>query len=124
MQISYQSLATVTAVICFSLAGIWLLVPKRLLSVWGIPFSQPVGVVSRRGGALFLGIGVMFFMTRHIPLSPERTALSVGFTVACFTLASLGMLEFLTKQARVGILLAVVVELSLAIAFLFQLTFQ
>lgn len=123
MHLSFQNIATITAAICFALTIVWLLLPQRLLSIWGVNnYSYPVGLVSRRGGALFLGIGVMFFLARNAELSPTRTALSAGFIVGCLALASLGIVEFATKRARIGILLAVLVEIMLAAAFLIQLS--
>jgi len=121
MHLSFQNLATITAFICFTLTIVWLLAPQRMLSIWGVNYSYPVGLVSRRGGALFLGIGVMFFLARNAELSPSRTALSTGFIVGCLALASLGIVEFATKRARIGILLAVLVEVILVAAFLIQL---
>jgi hypothetical protein len=39
--------------------------PNLLLSSWDVDFSYPVGLVGRRGAALFAGIGVMFFWARN-----------------------------------------------------------
>lgn len=122
MHLSFQNLATITAVICFALAIVWLLAPQRLLSIWGVDYSYPVGLVSRRGAALFLAIGIMFFLARNAELSSSRTALSAGFMVGCLALASLGIVEFATKRARIGILAAVLVEIVLVAAFLIQLS--
>ena len=54
MSPSFEVLATIAATICFVLAVVWSLAPQRLLSLWGVAYSQPAGVVSRRGAALFL----------------------------------------------------------------------
>lgn len=121
MSPSFQTLATVTAIICFALALVWLVAPQRLLSVWGVNYSYPVGLVSRRGAALFLAIGVMFFLARNAQVSPSRTALSAGFSIGCLSLASLGVVEFATKRARIGIFSAVLVEVVLGVAFILQL---
>jgi hypothetical protein len=122
MSLSFQTIATVAAIICLGLTIVWLIAPQRLLSIWGVTYSHPVGLVSRRGAALFLGIGVMFFLARNAEPSASRAALSAGFIVACLALASLGIVELATKRARIGILSAVLVELILAGAFLIQIS--
>lgn len=115
---AFHLLATIAAVICFVLAATWLLAPQVLFSVLGLDYSYPAGLVSRRSAALFAGVGVMLFLARHAAPSPSRDALSIGFVVACLVLAGLGIFEFIKKRARVAILLAVVVEVLLAGAFI------
>lgn len=88
------------------------------MSLWGIDYSHEVGVVSRRGAALFFGIGVMLFLARHAEPSPSRAALSYGFSVGCLALASLGLFEMAKKRAGIGIISAILVEIALAVAFL------
>jgi len=56
----FRSLAILAALVCFLLALVWGLAPDLLLALWGVPYSYPAGLVSRRGAALFLGVGVMF----------------------------------------------------------------
>lgn len=121
MSLSFHTLATIAAVICFILVLVWLIAPQRLLTIWGVSYSSQVGLVSRRGAALFLAIGIMLFMARNAAPSPTRTALSTGFSIGCLGLASLGIMELVTKRARMGILSAVLVEVALGIAFIMQL---
>ena len=117
MPFKFHQLAAATAFICFVLAAVWLLAPQLLLAIWAVDYAYPVGLVSRRAAALFLGIGVMFWLAREVP-HPARRALGTGLGVACLTLAALGVFELLTGHAGPGILLAVGVELALAAAWL------
>lgn len=119
--LDYHTVAESAAFICFILALVWLLAPKLLLSIWGIAYSSPVGIVSRRGAALFLCIGLMIFLSRNAVPSPARDAISIGFSAGCLALASLGSFEFLNKRAKIGIFSAVIVEVILAIAFIIQI---
>jgi len=86
--------------------------------MWGVEYSYPVGLLGRRGAALFLGIGVMFLLARNAKPSPSRSALASGFIVGCLALAVLGVFELFTGHAGPGILSAVAVEVALALAFL------
>jgi hypothetical protein len=114
MRLTFRSLAILAAAVCFSLAGIWLLAPSLLLSLWDVQDSYPVELMARRGAALFLGIAVMFLSARNAEPSVGRLSLVRGLVVGCLMLACLGILELATGHAGVGILLAVAVELLIA----------
>lgn len=118
MQLSFRALATFTAALCFLLALVWGLMPDWLLSIWGLEYSLTVGIVARRSAMLFAALGVMFYLVRNESPSTTRHALSNGFMVGCWGLAALGFGEWLNGHAGPGILLAVVVELALGLAFL------
>ncbi|TPG98040.1 hypothetical protein EAH72_03655 [Pseudomonas caspiana] len=118
MQLSFRVLSTFTAALCFLLALVWGLMPDWLLSIWGLEYSLAVGVVARRSAMLFAALGVMFYLVRNESPSTTRHALSNGFMVGCWGLAALGFGEWLNGHAGPGILLAVVVELALGLAFL------
>ena len=95
-----------------------MLVPEFILWVWQIDSPEPALIVARRGAALFLGIGALLFLARNAETSPARRAIATGLAISCSTLAGLGIFEFATEHAGVGIWLAITVELALAIAFL------
>jgi hypothetical protein len=118
MTLNFRTIAISASVICFVLGGTWLLAPSLLLEMWGVQYSYPVGFIARRAAALFLGVGVMFVLARDAQPSQTRTALTVGFSVACLALAAIGVFEFATGHAGAGILLAVVVEVGLAVLLL------
>lgn len=118
MKLGFRNLAILTALLFFSLALTWMLAPNLLLSNWGVEFSPSVGLVGRRGAALYAGIGVMFFSARNAAPSPARSALLMGAVVACLVLAILGVFELATGHTGVGILVAVAIEIALAMAFL------
>lgn len=121
MILDFLTLASIASMICFVLSFVWLFMPQRLLSIWGVSCNESGVLVSRRGAALFLGLGMILFLARHAEMSPARYAISVGFIIACLALAALGILELVRKRAGIGILSAVLVELLLAIAFYVQL---
>ena len=118
MLLSFRTLATFTALLCFALALIWGLRPDLLLWVWSVEYSSGTGLVSRRNAALFLGIGIMFWRARHAPPSDIRRAMTSGFAVGCLVLAVLGFSEWINGNAGPGILLAVATETVLGLAFI------
>jgi hypothetical protein len=115
---NFKNLAIVCALLCFSLAAIWLFAPGILLNMWGVDFSYSVGLVGRRSAALYVGIGVMFFYARNSEHSLARSAIISGIVVAFLALAALGTFELATVHATPGILSAILVEVAFALAFL------
>jgi hypothetical protein len=121
MKINFRNLAILSALVCLALAITWMFAPNLLLSMWGVEFSYPVGFVGRRCAALYAAIGMMFFAARNAEPSTARSALSTGFVFGCLALATLGTFELVTGHAGLGILSAVLVEVGLALAFLYVL---
>lgn len=117
MKLTFRTLAILSALLFFALALIWLFAPDLVLSSWGVELSDPVGLVGRRGAALYAGIGVMFLLARNAEPSVARSALISGFMVSCSVLAALGVIEFVTGNAEPGILVAVLIEIALVLAF-------
>ncbi|KAA0961683.1 hypothetical protein [Pseudomonas sp. ANT_H12B] len=118
MQLSFRTLSTLTSFLCFLLVLVWGLTPDWLLSTWSIEYSSATGLVARRIAVLFAALGVMFFLVRNESPSVTRDAMSSGFMIGCFGLAAMGIGEMCSGHAGPGILLAVVVELALGLAFL------
>ncbi|KAE9650625.1 hypothetical protein EJD88_21825 [Pseudomonas sp. PB105] len=117
MPLSFRTLATATALLCFALALIWGLRPELLLGMWGVTSSDATGLVARRSAALFLAIGIMFYRARHAPPSDTRRAMTSGFAIGCLVLAVLGVCEWFSGNAGPGIFLAVATETVLGLAF-------
>lgn len=118
MQLSFRSLATFTALLCFALALGWGLRPDLLLWLWSVEYSSATGLVCRRNAALFLAIGIMFYRARHAPPTDTRRAMTAGFSIGCLVLAVLGFSEWINGNAGPAILLAVATETVLGLAFI------
>jgi hypothetical protein len=118
MQLSFRTLSTFTALLCSLLALVWGVMPDWLLASWDIEYSLAAGLIARRTAVLFAALSVIFYLVRNEVPSTTRHALSNGFIIGCWGLAALGFGEWLNGHAGPGILLAVVVELALGLAFL------
>jgi len=118
MPLSFRTLATFTALLCFTLALLWGLRPGLLLWLWSVEYSSATGLVARRNAALFLAISIMFYRARHAPSDATRRALTSGFATGCLVLAGLGLSEWISGNAGPGILLAVATETVLGLAFI------
>ena len=88
-----------------------------VLKEWGIEATAGSLVVSRRIGAIYFGLALMFFLGRAAPPSDVRLAVCVVTGGTIVLLACLGLCEFLARRASAGILRSVVGEVVLAAAF-------
>jgi hypothetical protein len=115
---NFRTLASITALGCFSLAAVWTFAPELLLKLWGVDLNSAAAIMARRNGAAFLGFGVMFFCARTAQPSSARSAMSTGFGIGCLALAALGFFELVTGHVGLGILTATLVEIPLGFSFL------
>ena len=115
--ISFRRLATISSILFFVLAIIWMFFPEKALTSWGVPYTDSAGLVSRRAAAMYAGLCVMLWMARNALQSPARRALSAGLVIACIFIASDGVYDFLAGNAGSGIFKAVIIEAVLAILF-------
>jgi hypothetical protein len=124
MNLSFRSVATLSALIFGALALAWVFAPGALLSSWGVDLSNSAGLVGRRGAALYAGMGIMFFSARNTQPSPARSALLRGAVVTCLLLAVLGTYEFVNGHAGSGILAPIAIDIALAMAFMYVARIQ
>lgn len=115
----FRRLATITALLFFLLSASWMFIPDQMLSAWGVIYSTGAGLMSRRVAAMCAGIGTMFWLARYVGLSPARSALIKGFSVACLLLAFLGIFELTVNHVSPGILISVGIEITLPLVFLY-----
>jgi hypothetical protein len=117
--LSFYRLSVFSSLLFTVLSMILLFAPAMMLSAWGVELTDSVGLVSRRIAALYAGIAVMYFFARNAAHSATRTALIVGTITACLILAFLGVYEFVAGHASGGILISVLIEIVLVLAFLY-----
>lgn len=118
MTLRFRPLATLTALLFFALSVTLMFRPAVVLGSWGVGFDESIGVVCRRAAALYAGIGFMLFLARKAEPSPARSALVSGFVFVCVILAGLGAFELASGRVNSGILPPVLIEISLALAYL------
>jgi hypothetical protein len=117
--LSFYRLSVFSSALFTALSMILLFAPVMMLSAWGVELTDSVGLVTRRIAALYAGIAVMYFFARHAAHSATRSALIVGTITACLILALLGVYEFVAGHASDGILISVLIEIVLVLAFLY-----
>lgn len=89
-----------------------------ILKEWGIEATDGPLVISRRIGALYLGLALMFFLGRAAAPSDLRSAVCLGIGGASALLACLGVFELWAGRVSGRIVVPAVVEALLAAGFL------
>jgi peptidoglycan/LPS O-acetylase OafA/YrhL len=115
---TFRHLALLSSALLFGLSALWMFCPELMLTQWGVQYSDGAGLVSRRAAAFYAGIALMLLLARNTEASKARFALATGGSLTCLILATLGILEWQTGSASAQILVAVVLEAFLAVAFL------
>ncbi len=94
---------------------------RFMLKQWGIDATDASLVMSRRLGAVYLGIALLFFLGRSAAPSVLRFAVCAGLGVAIGLLACLGLFELMSRRVSKGIFVSVVVETLLSSSFFWVL---
>ncbi len=115
---SFRSLSTAAAVLCFLLSACLLFLPEIVYRLFAMVQTDTSDLLAKRAAMLFLGLGTVNLLIRTAPPSEARRAVSAGMAVAMAGLACMGVFEFVRGHAGPGIWFAVVIEVAFGGAFL------
>jgi len=121
--ISYKVLSTITALIALTLCIVLFFIPEFVFWLFSIEEHTSAFFIGRRAAMLFGGISVLTWVGRHAVHSESRQAICASLAISMFMLALLGTFEYFRGYAGLGVFLAVVIELALAILY-FSLWFS
>jgi hypothetical protein len=114
---SFQVMALIMTCAGCLLGARFVLAGGSVLKEWGIEETAGSLVVSRRMGAIYFGLALMFFLGRAAAPSDFRSAVCLVTGGAIALLACLGLFEFLARRVGAGIFRSVVAEAALAAGF-------
>jgi len=115
---SFRTIAVITAIVALALGVGFLFFGTLVVGRWQVQPTDSVLLLGRRIGCLYLGLSVMYFLSRSAPLSVARTALCAGTAVALSLLALLGIYELTAGHAGSGILASVAIESLIALGYI------
>ena len=115
---TFTIVATSAAVASLLLGAGFLFAGTFMLKQWGVNGTVEGLLMSRRIGAVYLGLSLMLWLGRSAPSSPLRSAMCAGLALAIAMLAGLGLFEWRARRVSSGIFIAVIVETLLATGFL------
>ncbi len=114
--IRFRTLSIVSSIISFLLFITLLLAPQLVFMLFEVEGNASAYFLARRAAMLFLGYAVIACVIRNAEHSNARQAVILGIGTAQLGLLVLGAFELVRGFAGLGILLAMVVELLLAVA--------
>ncbi len=116
---TFTTIAHIAAIATLGLGLGFLFASKKMLSNWGMQAPDEAKVMSRRIGAVYLGLSSMLFWARTNVLATE--AIAIGGAVITGLLAITGLYELKRGHVKKGILISTVVEIFITIGFLLSL---
>lgn len=111
-------MTNITGILTLILGIGYLFAGSLLVGRWQIEPTQSVLLFGRRIGAVYIGLSVMCYFARSLPVSAGRTALCAGAATICTLEAVLGVYEFSVGRAGPGILISAVIEAFLALSYI------
>ena len=103
------------AVICLGIFGMLLFAPEQYLQVYGV--DDGIFMV-RRVSPMFLGFAILLWSGRDAMPSPLRHGVALGMATAFGGIACTGMHAWWTGDAGPAIIIAVVIEIYIAITYI------
>ncbi|KXS11430.1 hypothetical protein M427DRAFT_60669 [Gonapodya prolifera JEL478] len=91
---------------------------EGLLEEWDVKPSPGSLVISRRIGAIYLGLALTFFLERNAPPSELRSAICLGTAAISAFLAACGLVEYGARRVGPGIFRSVIAEVVGAAGFI------
>lgn len=113
---TFTTIALIAAIATLGLGLGFLFSSSSMLKQWGMKSPDEAKVMSRRIGAVYLGLSTILFLARTSMPTPE--AIAVGGAVITGLLAITGLYELKGGRVSKGILVSTVVETLLTIGFL------
>jgi hypothetical protein len=114
----FRNLCILSSAFSFGTFAVLMIYPPAIYLLFGIDSSLSTDVMSRRASILFLSVGVILWGQRNIVDTDARSALALGMFVFMSSFVVLGLAEFMRGSVGAGILLAVLIELLMALLFL------
>jgi hypothetical protein len=91
--------------------------PDILFMLFGIEKESAGIFIGRRTAMLFLGLSILTWVARNTAHSTARQAICLSIAISMLGLALLGIFEYLSGTAGIGILLAIVTEVTFALLY-------
>ncbi|MBL7786142.1 MAG: hypothetical protein JNM36_09580 [Chitinophagales bacterium] len=119
---TFATIALIAAIATLGLGLGFLFSSTTMLKQWGMQAPNEAKVMSRRIGAVYLGLSTMLSLARTS--MPTTEAIAIGGAVITGLLAISGLYELKSGRVSKGILISTVVETLITIGFLSSLIKQ
>lgn len=114
---TFRLASTLTAIVCFILFALFLIVPGTYTATYGVEAGTGGVFFGRRLSPMVLGLALMLWMLRGTRDLAVQRAVAVTMIVIFAGVAATGVFEFVTGFASTAILVAALGELIIAGVF-------
>jgi hypothetical protein len=114
----FRITAIVSAIVFLALFGLLLVDGRLYVATYGVPQDAGADFLARRAAPLFLGLAVILWMLRDLPVGATRDALCLGMVPLWFGIAATGVYEYATGQASAAVLVAAAAAILIGGVFL------
>lgn len=115
--ISFRNAASIAALVFTALSLTLVAFTGVIYTLFSLPGNDLGDLLSKRAGALFLGLSILCFLSRGTSSSETKILVSASVGSSMFVMALLGIYELARGNVGLGILIAIAVELAIATIF-------
>ena len=116
---SFALAARIVSVVCTVLFVILCFFPASYAPTYGVAAHEAAQFTTRRAAPMFIGVAVVLWAAASAPRSPLRDAIAGGVAVMWLAIAATGVVAWGQGVATPAILVAAVLESTLAAALWF-----
>ena len=117
---TFALLCVGTTALCLALCAVLLVSPGLYTRLYGVTADAGGTFLGRRAAPLFLGLAVFFWVLRDVGQGPLQDATAWAAALIFAGIAVTGIWAYLGGTASRGILVAAMIEIAIAVAFLFS----
>lgn len=114
---SYKNFSTVVSILFFALFVTLVALPEIVYWLFGLQGNELGDFFAKRAGMLFFGLTILCFYSRNTKSKEAENLVALSVGAAMAIMALLGVYEFAWGNAGLGILLAVIIEVLIAVGF-------
>jgi len=117
MKLFYKIVCIATSALFFFLSFQLLFMAESFVGGLGLQPSEATAVLARRAAMFMLGVAVLMFASRNLPLSNARQFICMATGITFFGLSCMGSYEYVRGTVNTSIFVAIIIETILWISF-------
>lgn len=113
----FKNISIAAALLFFSLSGLMIFYPPLIYWLFALEPHELGDFLARRAGVLFLGLGLLSFLTRNVQDNAIQRVIAISFGSMMLLMAVMGIYEFARGFAGIGIWFANLTEIGFGAAY-------
>ncbi|WP_424982959.1 hypothetical protein [Maritalea sp. S77] len=114
----FKNISIAAALLFFTLSALMIFYPPLIYWLFALEPHELGDFLAKRAGVLFLGLGLLSFLTRDVRDKAIQRIISISFGSMMLLMAAMGIYEFARGYAGIGIWFANLTEIGFGAAYL------